>query len=869
MSGVVAAKLQPPTIGESIPAFYAEGGTATIAVPFSMNLAVQASDVYGLVLKIKTVQSNVFLETLYVSNYAEVQNMIVNRIAKFDWPLQVTTVQGGVTNLSDNPSFQKLALGQFLKVQMAYIDSHGNTGYFSTVGIVKYTSKPTAFIQNVGYSDDTNEIPLYKSSYIGVYQTGEDKSERPYSYCFFLYDNEKGLVESSEWKLHNSSVNNLVSESLSLNQTIDTYSFVTPLVENKEYYIQYGVKTINNLEVYSPLYTCVNVPIGETSFKVQLKAENRFDDACINLHLEYIIPDEEIPEEQQVSIVIERSDYYHNYTNWQPIKRMYFSDSAQVLNWSFNDFTIEQGIIYKYGFRQYNSSGVESRREESNTVAADFEDMFLWDGQKQLKIRFNPKMTSFKATRLEQKMDTIGSKYPFIFRNGIVNYKEFPIAGLITYLADNAELFVNYKDDLNIDIVDEDIRNGSPSGISVFKNQANVPTTSMVGYNVQAERRFKLMVLEWLNNGQIKLFKSATEGNYLVRLMNISLTPEDNTGRMVHSFQATAYEVEDLTYSNLLSLGFIQTEEASMSTLSYSSTYIRNYITSASDLGSSAHLNGSNLVVNRIIIEPTENPESIYGFYLRIGADSADNRVYISSATGLRIESDNSYLPDIYFNVSDNLEIINATRETPLTLNSPTSDIINALDTLIADAVLYYEYYTTVVPVGEYGNIQNVFVKNKICTYNGPWTATFDTTDIDLNGTGTSEAILKFFVLNFVRKPIMNLWKRNGSYYDSQNNLVPQSRWDLLSLYHVIDEDNSNRELYYRVAINESTGINFTQQISSVDYTVSIKPLHGEIVVFQEIPILNLNDTVYESISIGNGIYLECAYQSRTIVYNE
>ena len=91
-------------------------------------------------------------------------------------------------------------------------------------------------------------------------------------------------------------------------------------------------------------------------------------------------------------------------------------------------------------------------------------------------------------------MDTIGSKYPFIFRNGIVNYKEFPIAGLITYLADNAELFVNYKDDLNIDIVDEDIREGSPSGISVFKNQANVPTTSMVGYNVQAERRFKLMV---------------------------------------------------------------------------------------------------------------------------------------------------------------------------------------------------------------------------------------------------------------------------------------------------------------------------------------------------------------------------------------
>ena len=38
---------------------------------------------------------------------------------------------------------------------------------------------------------------------------------------------------------------------------------------------------------------------------------------------------------------------------------------------------------------------------------------------------------------------TIGSKYPFIFRNGHVNYKEFPIAGLISYSMDDAMLFLN------------------------------------------------------------------------------------------------------------------------------------------------------------------------------------------------------------------------------------------------------------------------------------------------------------------------------------------------------------------------------------------------------------------------------------------
>jgi hypothetical protein len=53
---------------------------------------------------------------------------------------------------------------------------------------------------------------------------------------------------------------------------------------------------------------------------------------------------------------------------------------------------------------------------------------------------------------------------------------------------------------------------------------------------MRAERRFKMKLLEWLGNGEIKLFKSAAEGNYLVRLMNISLTPEDKLGRMLHNF---------------------------------------------------------------------------------------------------------------------------------------------------------------------------------------------------------------------------------------------------------------------------------------------------------------------------------------------
>ena len=60
-----------------------------------------------------------------------------------------------------------------------------------------------------------------------------------------------------------------------------------------------------------------------------------------------------------------------------------------------------------------------------------------------------------------------------------------------------------------------------------------------------------MAVLDWLNNGETKLFRSPTEGNFIVRLMNVSLSPNNSLGRMLHSFSATAYEIADFNQRNL------------------------------------------------------------------------------------------------------------------------------------------------------------------------------------------------------------------------------------------------------------------------------------------------------------------------------
>ena len=49
--------------------------------------------------------------------------------------------------------------------------------------------------------------------------------------------------------------------------------------------------------------------------------------------------------------------------------------------------------------------------------------------------------------------------------------------------------------------------------------------------------------------------------------MNTSLTPNDTVGRMLHTFNCTAYEIDDINYSNLKNYGFISTELSAEDTI--------------------------------------------------------------------------------------------------------------------------------------------------------------------------------------------------------------------------------------------------------------------------------------------------------------
>ena len=510
-------KLSPPLVEGTIPAFYSDdGATAKLVVPFSMNRAVSKVQVKGIALKIKTVQSSTYLyDTITVDNfYFNLEN---SPWVEFHIPAN------------------KFRQGQFYKVQIAYINvDNDEIGYFSSVGVTKYTSKPELYIQNVTQGPINSHLYEYQ----GIYRQTGDSTERVYSYRFDVYDPNDNLYLSSGELLHNHD-----TDDKSLNESYDTYLFSKDLEIGAIYKIQYTITTINKLTLSTPRYRIMQKPSIDPEIKATLNVVLNYDNGYIAVNLVGEQDEDGMEDPVTGAFLLARACEDTQYQVWDEVAR--FKLAGQIPSRQiWKDFTVEQGKHYQYSLQQYNDAGLYSNRILSKIIYSDFEDAFLFDGKRQLKIKYNPKVSSLKKDLLETKTDTIGGKHPFIFRNGRVYYTEFPISGLISYQMDEENLFLPEQDYLLTE-----------------------KTTNLVSENLASERIFKLKVLEWLTNGETKVFRSPGEGNYIVRLMNSSLAPNDTLGRMLHTFSCTAYEVADFTYQNLNSMNFISIDDPEVPTL--------------------------------------------------------------------------------------------------------------------------------------------------------------------------------------------------------------------------------------------------------------------------------------------------------------
>lgn len=513
-------KLYPPSIENKLPACAGD----SLTIPFVMNRTVNENQIGGMVAIIKT-----------ISTGSVIANLIKGTLIKSD-----KGYAASFDNAKENGQIAKLVNGQYYKIQIAYITRNNTIGYYSPVGVFKRTTIPRISIPAL----EGNFYSGYE--YTGIYsQEGQDETEKIYSYCFELTDMNGNIIDTSGEQIHNNETD------VSINSSQDTWKTNVELEKDIPYYLTYKVVTMNGLECTSPRYITMNQDSIDIDLDIELQSKLDPDNGCVEL---YILPSENKNLVISGSFVLVRASSKTNFHTWDEVyKFSYLNITLTQKNpmkiWE--DCTVEQGEEYLYAIQAFNSRNLYSNRlnAKNGKVKVDFVDAFLYDGKRQLKIQFNPKISSLKNNILETKMDTIGNKYPFVFRNGHVHYKEFSISGLLSILSDDSGKFTNLNK-----IEEVDYRLSSPASSA----NLTVSRTNVSADNIYNERQFKLEVLEWLNNGEPKIFRSPSEGNYIVRLMNVSLSPNDTLSRMLHTFQCTAYEVAEWNFKNLIDLKLVE-----------------------------------------------------------------------------------------------------------------------------------------------------------------------------------------------------------------------------------------------------------------------------------------------------------------------
>lgn len=359
-----------------------------------------------------------------------------------------------------------------------------------------------------------------------------------YKVSIFVDENNDGQfstsysVYSSDWTDTNNNIVNIK----------------TPIqvINNQYYKVRFDYITVSGYINRSEASVLINTGLaGDSGLVLELASNN--DCGYIKIDVSRASTDV-----LNTTMIVRRSSYKTNFTLWETLDTLRINGS---IKYNYFDYTAEAGTWYKYEIQLGSYLPVVSE-----PIMIEFEDIFLLNNKGIFVVRFNPTISSYKITTQDTITATLGGKYPVIRRNGDNYYRSFSIGGLISCLADP---------EINFEINDSAVNNTEWVGVepyyrsSLFLNKSDafgLAYNAQMAYNEANrindyndfvfERLFREKALEFLNDGKVKLFKSLTEGNMLVSLTNVSLTPNQQLGRRVYSFTATATEVADPTVEN-------------------------------------------------------------------------------------------------------------------------------------------------------------------------------------------------------------------------------------------------------------------------------------------------------------------------------
>ena len=664
--------LFPPVVASSMPAFAINPDKNNNSVTIYYTLSN-----YNQKDSIKNVQVTVRLQS---SNNNIVNNNSEILIKPFEQTEEDKLFNRYSITIQESDLSENFKIDTLYKIQLRFssvapeqsvtakffIDNVYKFSQWSTVCLIKPILAPIFYIddfhydQKDDYGQEEGAEDTFLNSFadfIGVYktlldpQTGKESSEVLKSWRLRLYTEDNTLQGDTGQVLIDAYNYNLDTNAITFKCSLP-YAFLN----KTKYYIVFDITTKNGF-TDNKTYYFESSSLGGTNsdFAIDSTESNEYS---INEEEGYIKLKFSLTNAQQHNLVIRRSDASHNFLNWTDLKIFQGKNKKSFL---YYDFTAQSGTMYKYILQQIDERGRYTYIIEFPRIfMPEWEHAFLLEKAddkvklqsqertpvspniKQLKLKYDFQISSYKTNITENLTTTIGSKYPFIRRNGDNYYKSFPITGTISYYMDNIDFFTTkeeiFYNDNNYEQY-EKIQYGVPV------SEGEIPSS----YDYVYERKFREEVEKFLYNNKPKLYKSTQEGNILIKLMEISLTPKQELNRLIYTFSATAYEIgqpsiENLCYYGIISQGLIDpTPSWSPSAIGQISPFVSDDFPQGRIF--KANENIIEIIANKYSYKKSINEHLLNDFYLshlRITLDS-DPYLIIEENGTYRIYDDNQY----------------------------------------------------------------------------------------------------------------------------------------------------------------------------------------------------------------------------------
>ena len=568
---MAANNLFPPIVDDYLPAFLQAGNSCKIVFKLAQFNKVEDFDLDLTQITISNLNTNKsMLNPSKYPNEIKIAKAEVLNKANKTYFIKLDNIESKKDENGDIISWSLLKTNQFelntyYKVQIRLTKAgtpkpekeEGTSSWFngnlenfsewSTVCLIRAIATPVLQLHKVS---DTNVLSA--ANIVGKLTFSDDaEKESIYTYKVLVMKNSN-IIEDSGF------IYPEPTKERELN-----YTFKTNVI-GEDFSAQLYIVTKNGYIIGEDTTYKINVTessegnLGAEIFSITPDEENGLMQININVTADQGISDHKI--------ILKRASSLNDFNTWDDLL-VYDSNSTLDKNTHliFNDLSIQSGVWYKYaiqGERKTDKArtAIVYDADLKNANMAIFEHMFLVAEGQQLKIKYNPTVSTYKRNIQESQTTTLGAQFPFIRRNGSMDYYQLSISGMISAISDEDEIKVIYQNGKETNV--ENISRGRLFGSKVFIYGGEHQAELYEGYNqseniskyndIIYEKMFRDKVIDFLYKDNVKLFKSTPEGNRLVKIMNVNLTPETGLGRYIYSFSCDAIEIAEPSVDNLL-----------------------------------------------------------------------------------------------------------------------------------------------------------------------------------------------------------------------------------------------------------------------------------------------------------------------------